>query len=156
MGIYVFRRDALFSLLEESGNDFGYHLIPAQIRKGGAYSYIYKGYWVDIGTIASFYEANMRFLDGKNCLDTYNQTHPIFTRPNMLPSPVIVETKVRQSCISQGSVVEADEILHSVIGLRSGIKKGTKIKDSVVLGNQFYSRRVVHWRKLRHRKCDPR
>jgi glucose-1-phosphate adenylyltransferase len=140
MGIYIFRRDTLLSLLQQDGNDFGYHLIPLQIRQGSTYSYVYKGYWVDIGTIASFYEANMHFLDGKNCLDTYSESTPIYTRPNMLPSPVIVETKVRQSCISQGSVIEADEIIHSVIGLRCRIKKGTKIKNSVVLGNQLFSR----------------
>ena len=139
MGIYVFRRDALLSLLEQPGNDFGHHLIPFQIGKGGAFSYIYGGYWVDIGTIASYYEANMNLLDRKNCLEIYNETIPIFTRHHKLPSPLIIQTNIRNSCISQGSVIEADEIDHSVIGLRCSIKKGTIIKDSVVLGNQFYS-----------------
>jgi glucose-1-phosphate adenylyltransferase len=139
MGIYVFRRDTLLSLLEQPGNDFGHHLIPLQIQKGGAFSYIYGGYWVDIGTIASYYEANMNLLDRKNCLDTYNETTPIFTRQYKLPSPLITHTRIRNSCISQGSLIEAEEIDHSVIGLRCRIKKGTKIKDSVVLGNQFYS-----------------
>lgn len=142
MGIYVFRRDTLLSLLEQPGNDFGHHLIPLQIQKGGTFSYIYDGYWVDIGTIASYYEANMNLLDRKNCLETYNETSPIFNRQHRLPSPLITHTRIRNSCISQGSVIEAEEIDHSVIGLRCRIKKGTKIKDSVVLGSQFCSQEL--------------
>lgn len=139
MGIYVFRRDILLSLLQEPGLDFGHHLIPSQTAKGGSYAYVYNGYWVDIGTIASFYDANMSLLDQSNCLETYNEANPIYTRPQNLPSPLIVNTKVNRSYIGQGAIIEADEIEHSIIGMRSRVGKGTKIRHSILMGHQFYS-----------------
>jgi glucose-1-phosphate adenylyltransferase len=139
MGIYVFRRDALADLLQEPGNDFGHHLIPTQVAKGGSYAYLYDGYWVDIGTIASFYEANMNLLSRKNCLQTYNEMAPIYTRSYHLPSPFFQNTKIENSYVSQGSIIEAKEIVHSILGMRCHVKKGTKIKDSVVMGHPFYA-----------------
>ena len=139
MGIYVFRRDILISLLEEPGVDFGHHLIPFQAAKGGSYAYIYDGYWVDIGTIASFYDANMSLLNQHHCLQTYNEANPIYTRPYNLPSPLIINTRINRSYISQGSIIEADEIDHSIIGIRCRIGKGTKIRNSILMGHQFYS-----------------
>jgi glucose-1-phosphate adenylyltransferase len=139
MGIYVFRRDILLSLLQEPGVDFGHHLIPFQAAKGGSYAYIYNGYWVDIGTIASFYDANMSLLNQRHCLETYNEANPIYTRPHNLPSPLIVNTKVNRSYISQGSIIEADEVDHSIIGVRCRVGKGTKIRHSILMGHQFYS-----------------
>jgi glucose-1-phosphate adenylyltransferase len=139
MGIYVFRRDILISLLEEPGVDFGHHLIPFQTAKGGSYAYIYDGYWVDIGTIASFYDANMSLLNQHHCLQTYNEANPIYTRPYNLPSPLIINTRINRSYISQGSIIEADEIDHSIIGIRCRIGKGTKIRHSILMGHQFYS-----------------
>lgn len=138
MGIYVFKREALFSLLQEDGHDFGHHLIPSQVKKGNAFAYHYTGYWVDIGTIASFYEANMALLDQKNCLNTYDETNPIYTRAHNLPSPMIREAVIQNSLISQGTIIDGNEIINSVIGIRSHIKKGTKISHSVVMGNHFY------------------
>jgi glucose-1-phosphate adenylyltransferase len=139
MGIYVFRRDILLSLLKEPGMDFGHHLIPFQTAKGGSYAYIYNGYWVDIGTIASFYDANMSLLNQHHCLQTYNEANPIFTRPHNLPSPLIVNTKVNRSYISQGSIIEAAEIDHSIVGIRCRVGKGTKIRHSILMGHQYYS-----------------
>ncbi len=139
IGIYVFRRDVLLSLLKEPGMDFGHHLIPFQTAKGGSYAYIYDGYWVDIGTIASFYEANMSLLNQQHCLQTYNEANPIYTRPHNLPSPLIINTKINRSYISQGSIIEAEEIDHSIIGMRSRVGKGTKIRHSILMGHQTYS-----------------
>lgn len=139
MGIYVFRRDVLFQLLQEQGNDFGHHLIPFQAAKGNSFSYVYEGYWVDIGTIKSFYDANMALLERNHCLNTYDETHPIFTLPQNLPSPFLQEAHVKQSYISQGSIVEGAEIDHSILGMRCCIKKGTRIHRSILMGNQFYA-----------------
>ncbi len=138
MGIYVFARKTLIALLQEKGNDFGQHLLPIQVKRDNTYAYIYDGYWVDIGTIGSFYTANMALLNRKDCIDMYDEAHPIFTRPHNLPSPLIRDTIVRDSLISQGSIIDAKEITHSVIGVRSRIKKGTVIRDSIVMGNHFY------------------
>ncbi len=140
MGIYVFKRQTLIDLLTENdGIDFGKHLIPKQIAKGNTFAYFYRGYWEDIGTIASYYEANLALTTQTLALDLYDETNPIYTHPEHLPSPVIENTRIKDSIIGLGSVVEADEISHSLIGLRASIGPGTIIRDSIVIGNQFYN-----------------
>ena len=137
MGIYVFKRKALFALLKEKGDDFGKELIPIQFDKGKTSAYVYKGYWEDIGTVASYYQANLALTDQEHCLDTYDEHNPIFTHPHNLPSPLIKNTIINRSIISQGAVIEAQEISNSVIGIRIKIKKGSIIRSSVVLGTLF-------------------
>ncbi|HNA61595.1 MAG TPA: sugar phosphate nucleotidyltransferase [Rhabdochlamydiaceae bacterium] len=138
MGIYVFRRDVLFQLLQEQGNDFGHHLIPFQAAKGNSFAYVYDGYWVDIGTIKSFYDANMALLERDHCLNIYDEGHPIFTLSQNIPSPFLQDVRVKKSYISQGSIIEGAEIEHSVLGMRCRVKKGTRIHRSILMGNQFY------------------
>jgi glucose-1-phosphate adenylyltransferase len=137
MGIYIFKRQALFDLMNESGDDFGKELIPIQVKKGKTSAFAYKGYWEDIGTIDSYYHANLALTSGKNCLNTYDDRNPIFTHPHNLPSPLIKDTVINQSIISQGAIIEAKEISHSVIGIRIKIKQGTVIRNSIVLGSLY-------------------
>lgn len=139
MGIYVFKRQALFDLLKETGDDFGKDLIPLQFKRGKTSSFVYRGYWEDIGTIHSYYHANLALTCQKNCLDTYDEANPIFTHPHNLPSPLFKNTTITDSIISQGSIIEAKEITNSVIGIRSLIKQGTVIRHSIILGNHYYS-----------------
>jgi glucose-1-phosphate adenylyltransferase len=139
MGIYVFKREALVSLLQsDPGNDFGYHLITNAVKTHNTYAFVYCGYWEDIGTIASYYEANLILAHSTQGLDIYDEKNPIYTRPTFLPGPRIKKTKITQSVICEGCIIEADEITGSVIGLRSHIKKGSIIRDTVMLGNHFY------------------
>ncbi len=134
MGIYIFKRQALFDLLKESGDDFGKDLIPLEVKRGKAASYVYKGYWEDIGTIGSYYNANLALTEQTNCLDTYDEHNPIFTHPHNLPSPLIKGTIVNRSIIGQGGVIEAKEITNSILGIRIRIDKGTTVRDSIILG----------------------
>ena len=138
MGIYVFKRDALISLMKEEGLDFGQHLIPKQVKRGKSFAYTYDGYWVDIGTIASFFEANLALLSQKACLNTYDETNPIFTSSQNIPSPMIKNATIHHAIITQGSIIDGAEISNSVIGFRAQIKKGTKIENSIIMGNHFY------------------
>ncbi|MBX7066492.1 MAG: glucose-1-phosphate adenylyltransferase [Parachlamydiales bacterium] len=139
MGIYVFKRNALISLLkQDKREDFGYHLITTAVKKGKTSAYIYSGYWEDIGTVASYYEANLALAVNEKGLNTYDETNPIYARPTYLPGPKIRQTQITQSIICEGCIIEAEEITGSVIGLRSHIKKGTIIRDSVLMGNHFY------------------
>lgn len=138
MGIYVFKREALIHLLKQDGDDFGKDLIPKQIKQGKAYAYLYHGYWEDIGTIASYYEANLALTTQTLALDLYDETNPIYTHPEHLPSPVIENTTIKDSIIGQGSVIEASEISHSLIGPRSRIGAGSIIRDSIIIGHQHY------------------
>lgn len=139
MGIYVFKRQFLIDLLAaDHGEDFGRHLICTAVKQNNTYSFTYKGYWEDIGTIASYYHANLILTESGEGLNTYNEKQPIYARPTFLPGPKIQCTKIVRSIICEGSIVEAEEIHHSVIGLRSHIQSGTILRDTVMLGNHFY------------------
>ena len=139
MGIYVFKRDSLVDLLsQDKRQDFGFHLIDTAVKKKKTSAYIYHGYWEDIGTVASYYEANLILTHSDKGLKTYDEKNPIYARPSYLPGPKIACTKIVKSIICEGSIIEAAEIHNSVIGLRSHIKRGTILRDTVMMGNHFY------------------
>jgi glucose-1-phosphate adenylyltransferase len=139
MGIYVFTREALISLLKQDAReDFGHHLINTAVKHKKTAAFVYHGYWEDIGTISSYHEANLILAQSNQGLDTYDEKNPIYTRPTSLPGPKIDCTKIVKSIICEGCIIEAAEIHNSVIGLRSRIKKGTIIRDTVMMGNHFY------------------
>ena len=138
MGIYVFTREALCSLLHaDQRHDFGYHLITTAVKKGNTVAYVYKGYWEDIGTVASYYEANLCLAQSGKGLNTYDQKNPIYARPTFLPGPKIKSAKISQSIICEGCVIEAEEISNSIIGFRSHIKQGSIIRDTIMMGNHL-------------------
>lgn len=141
MGIYIFKRDALIKLLEEdTREDFGKHLIPTEIANARkTVAYLYKGYWEDIGTIHSFYNANLALIKGNGGLDAYNEKNPIFARPNHLPGPRVKDAKVTQCILSDGAIIEGKEIHNSIIGIRCHVGKGTIIRDSIIMGSHTYS-----------------
>jgi glucose-1-phosphate adenylyltransferase len=153
MGIYIFKRKALFDLLKEQGDDFGKDLIPIQFKKGKTSAYVYKGYWEDIGTIGSYYNANLALTHQEHCLNTYDEHNPIFTHPHNLPSPLIKDTTINCSIISQGSVIEASEISHSIIGIRIKISKGTIIRNSIILGRLFNAPDLQHPASIPGESC---
>ncbi|MEX0961613.1 MAG: sugar phosphate nucleotidyltransferase [Simkaniaceae bacterium] len=140
MGIYFFKRKVLEDLLQEDlREDFGMHLIPTQIKKGNTAAYVYDGYWEDIGTIRSYFNASLNLTRSQLSLDFYNENDPIHAQMTNLPAARISGTRINDSIICDGSIVEASEITHCMIGLRSHIKKGSKLKNCILLGNQFYS-----------------
>jgi glucose-1-phosphate adenylyltransferase len=136
MGIYVFKKTALIEVLEKSGDDFGKDLIPFMVKKNKAFSFIYEGYWEDIGTVSSFYEANLALISQKNCLDVEDRWRPIYTEELDLPNAIIKNAKIDRSIISPGCLIEAKEVIHSLIGIRTQIGEGSKIHDSIIIGNQ--------------------
>lgn len=149
MGIYVFKRDALISFLgSDQREDFGYHLISTAIKTGKTSAYVYWGYWEDIGTIASYYDANLMLTRSEEGLDTYDEAHPIYSRPTFLPGPKIKQAKITRSIICEGCIIDAKEITGSIIGLRSHIKEGTIIRDSILMGNHFYMPPLLNGKPL--------
>ena len=140
MGIYIFKRNTLKKLLlEDPREDFGKHLIPTQLNKDKAAAFVYDGYWEDIGTIQSFYDANIALTTASLGLQIYDEKNPIYTSAHHLPGANIKTTSITNSIICEGSIIEAKEINHSMIGLRSKVNAGTIIKNSVLLGNSTYS-----------------
>lgn len=151
MGIYIFKREALISLLtQDLRPDFGFHLLDTAVKQGKTYAFLYDGYWEDIGTIGSYYEANLVLTSGDQGLDTYDEKNPIYTRPTFLPGPKIAGTKIFHSIICEGCLIEAEEIHHCVIGLRSRIGKGTILRDTVMMGDHLYMPPLHDDHPIRH------
>lgn len=139
MGIYLFKRQALVDLLKKDlREDFGKHLIPTQVEKGKISAFLYDGYWEDIGTIETFYQANMALTVPHSPFSIYNELRPIFSYRYDLPPAKFLDTQVKRAIICEGCAVEADEVTHSILGPRSVIHKGTIIRDSYVMGNDYY------------------
>lgn len=139
MGIYLFKRQALLDLLaKDPREDFGKHLIPSHIPSGGVFAYLYDGYWEDIGTIESFYEANLNLTEEQAFFDCYDENHQVFTTHYSLPGPKIRDCHLKQSILCEGARVEADEVTHSILGVRSLVGKGSIIRDSYIVGNDYY------------------
>lgn len=139
MGIYVFNKKVLKKIFEEDpGDDFGKDLIPNAIKnKYKTLSFQYDGYWTDIGTIASFFEANM---DLTSELPKFNMfsTSPIYTRPRMLPPSKINGSFVNKAVFGDGCIIMADKIEHALIGIRTRIDKGSTIIRSYIMGADYY------------------
>jgi len=138
MGIYVFNKGTLGRLLSEHpGMDFGKELIPDAIQQYRVYSYEYNGYWTDIGTIDSFFEANIGLTDDIPKFNLFDR-HTIFTRARMLPPSKVSGTTLDRVVIADGCIVAADRIERSVIGIRSRIGRGTVIRQTYMMGSDFY------------------
>lgn len=139
MGIYLFKREYLFKLLQQdSREDFGKHLIPTAVAQGKTFAYVYNGYWEDIGTIESYFQANMSLTQPNPRLNWYDENNPIFTSHHNLPGPKIYEGKITNSILCEGVVVAAKEVTNSILGMRSIVKAGTIIRNSYVIGNDYY------------------
>jgi len=140
MGIYLFKRQALFQLLEEDNReDFGKHLIPKQVEKGNIGLFLHNDYFEDIGTIQSFYKANIDLTKPVPPIDCHNEKNPIFSAQNHLPGPKITDTSIQNSIICEGALCDASLVKNSILGKRAVVKKGTIIEDSYIMGNEFYT-----------------
>jgi glucose-1-phosphate adenylyltransferase len=139
MGIYVFQKQLMVDLLTEStAIDFGKELIPQAIRHGRVSAFIFDGYWEDVGTIRSFYEANLALTGTSPKFNFYDAQMPVYTHPRNLPGSKLNNCEVHQSIIAEGCILNGAEIKHSIVGVRSRIGSGTTIKDSVILGADRY------------------
>lgn len=139
MGIYLFNRDLLKKFLDESdSNDFGKHIIPQNIDKHRTFSYQFEGYWTDIGTIDSFFDANIGLTDNIPDFDLYNKKLRIYTRARILPTTKIEGTVLKNTVIAEGCLVNAKEIERSVIGIRSRIGANSIVTNTYMMGSDRY------------------
>ncbi len=139
MGIYVFKKEALIALLnEDTRDDFGKHLIPTQIAKGNTAAFLHQGYWEDIGTISSYYQANLALTTNSLGLNLYNEILPIYAHNHHLPGARMHQISAQDSIICDGAIIEGATVSNSIIGVRSVIKEGTTIRNSILLGNSHY------------------
>lgn len=142
MGIYMFKTKVLLELLADfpSHHDFGSHIIPEAIQSHSVFGFDFDGYWQDIGTIRSFYETNLALTTPDTPFNFYDPKLPIYTDTRFLPSSIIEDSKLRDVLISDGSRILRSDISHSIIGTRSQISTGCTIKDSIMMGSDYYER----------------
>ena len=139
MGIYVFSREALRRCLDNQHMDFGKHVIPEAITKDfKVRAYIYQGYWEDIGTIRAFFDTNLALTDTLPPFSFFDMTAPIFTHMRFLPGSKVNGATVRQAIMSDGCIISDAHIERAVIGVRCIIRSGSTIKNSVVMGSDYY------------------
>ena len=141
MGIYIFNRQTLIRLFNENpdATDFGKEIIPKTLNEGmRVCSFEFGKYWTDIGTIRSFFEANLSLADTFPEFNLYDNDAFIYTRARLLPASKIMGTTMENSLIAEGCIIEASRIVRSVIGIRSRIGKGTTIENSIIMGNDFF------------------
>ncbi len=138
MGIYIFNRKLLYELL--TGNDrtdFGKEIIPDSIAHHRVVSYQYEGYWTDIGTIPSFFEANLGLTDDIPAFNLFD-SQPIFTRARMLPPSKVSGSHLEKTIIADGCIINASHIYRSIIGVRTRIGRDTIIENCYVMGSDNY------------------
>lgn len=139
MGIYLFNRDVLWQLLRDgTANDFGKDILPRAVRERVVHAYVHKGYFEDVGTIGSFFQANLELTDTVPRFDLYDPLHPIYSRPRFLPASKLDECTVLRSLISEGCILTRCRVEHSVIGIRSRIEEGAVVRRSIMMGADFY------------------
>jgi len=139
MGIYIFNKSVLLDVLQRNDDeDFGKQVIPASIKTHKVYSYIFDGYWEDIGTVKSFFEANLDFASTVPKFNFYDEYNPIYTHARFLPGSKIRNCCIDHALISDGSILEGSKISYSIVGLRSIIKEGSTLDRVVVMGADFY------------------
>ena len=138
MGIYVFNREVIFRLLENTLTDFGKHIIPQAIKDLRVFSYVYQGYWEDIGTIRAFFEANLDVTSELPRFNFFDMSAPIFSRPRFLPGSKINGAQIDHAVISDGCIINHAVITHSIVGLRSIVGAGTFLNRTILLGSDYY------------------
>lgn len=139
MGIYVFKTDILFEMLDSNpGTDFGRHIIPAAIESRRVMGYVFDGYWEDIGTIERFYEVNLDMAAPLPLFDLYDPQRPIYTHPRFLPGSKVEGGSLHNVLLADGGRIQEATIRNSVIGLRSIISHGVSIQRTVMMGADDY------------------
>ena len=146
MGIYLFKTAVLDELLRElEVVDFGKEVIPHSIHTHKVLGYEFTGYWEDIGTIRAFYQANLDLTQPSPPFNFYDLAHPIYTHARFLPGSIVAGAHLKEVSLTDGCYIGKAEISRSVIGLRSQVMDGAVIKDTVMMGADYYE-------ENRHRK----
>jgi len=139
MGIYLFSRAALDRAMADSALvDFGRHVIPEAVPRIRVQAHVHRGYWEDVGTIRSYYLANLALCQPVPPFDFYEASRPVYSQPRFLPATKVEQCTVTTSLLSEGCIVVGSEIERAVVGIRSRIGAGCRIRDSLILGADYY------------------
>jgi glucose-1-phosphate adenylyltransferase len=139
MGIYLFKREALEAALKNPALvDFGRHVIPDALSRSRVQAHVHRGYWEDVGTIRSYFHANLALCQPVPPFDFYEASRPVYTHPRFLPASKVESCVVTNSLLSEGCIVVGAQIERSVIGIRSRIGRGAQVRESLILGADYY------------------
>ncbi len=138
MGIYLFNRDVLVRALDNQKKDFGGEIIPGLLGKAKLSSFIFEGYWEDIGTVGSFFEANLSMARDEPLFNFFEADYPVYTHARYLPASKINRCTIDHAIIADGCMIYEAELDRCVIGVRSVIRAGSKLKRTIMMGSQFF------------------
>jgi glucose-1-phosphate adenylyltransferase len=138
MGIYVFNREVLLDMLDAPGIDFGKEIIPKAISTHEVTPYIFRGYWADVGTVESFYEANIQLTRRGAPFNFFHPRWPIYTHPRFLPATRAFDSRLDSTIVAEGCYLDRCTISNSVVGIRMKINSGASVTRSVLLGADYY------------------
>ena len=139
MGIYLFSREVLLDVIkQDNATDFGRGVIPNALDNYRVHAHLFRGYWADVGTVASFYDANILLTRSDAPFSFYDSRSPIYTHPRFLPGSRLSECTITNGIIAEGCYLDRCTIEQSVIGIRTNVQPGTRISRSVLLGADFY------------------
>jgi glucose-1-phosphate adenylyltransferase len=138
MGIYVFSREVLREALDNSMKDFGKEVIPALLGKKKLFSYIFEGYWEDIGTVKAFFDANLALAQPLPPFNFFDRSAPIYTHPRYLPASKVNKCNIDHVVLGDGCLVTDSSLKHCVIGIRSILGENSNLEDVVMMGADYY------------------
>ncbi len=138
MGIYVFNREVLMEMLDAPGVDFGKEIIPKAITTHAVCPYVFRGYWADVGTIESFYDANIQLTRRGAPFNFFHPRWPIYTHPRFLPATRAFDSRLESTIVAEGCYLDRCTVSSSVVGIRTKISPGASITRSVLLGADYY------------------
>ncbi|KAF8022798.1 hypothetical protein BT93_F0341 [Corymbia citriodora subsp. variegata] len=141
MGVYAFKTDVLLKLLRwsyPSCNDFGSEIIPSAVTEHNVQAYLFNDYWEDIGTIKSFFDANLALTEQPPKFEFYDPQTPFYTSPRFLPPSKVDKCRIVDAIISHGCFLQECSIEHSIVGVRSRLDYGVEFKDTMMMGADYY------------------
>ncbi|KAE8057144.1 hypothetical protein FH972_013857 [Carpinus fangiana] len=141
MGVYVFRTDVLLKLLRwsyPSCNDFGSEIIPSAVREHNVQAYLFNDYWEDIGTIKSFFDSNLALTEQPPKFDFNDPKTPFYTSPRFLPPTKVEKCRILDAIVSHGCFLRECSVEHSIVGVRSRLEYGVELKDTMMMGADYY------------------
>lgn len=156
MGIYIFSRKVLEDMLDQYDKaiDFGKEIIPNSLKDNlNVHAFKYDGYWEDVGDIKDYFDANLEMAGDAPRFTLFDKHNTVYTRGRMLPPAKLNDVRITKSLIAEGSLIYADEIKHSIIGIRSWIGFGTIVENCYVIGNdEFCNLDKMQTKDIKHLK----
>ena len=138
MGIYLFNRSTLVEALDNSMTDFGKEVIPSLLGNRRLFSFIFEGYWEDIGTVRAFFEANLLLTNPLPPFNFFTAGAPIYTNARYLPASKINNCTIDHVIIADGCIVTEAHLKRCVIGIRSILRQNSRLENTVMMGSDFF------------------